>query len=59
MQNIESLAELFKRDSKGKVRTWTIQYGWDDDDNAGIRTISGLVDGKKVTSVWNLSEEKI
>ena len=58
MQNIESLAELFKRDSKGKVRTWTIQYGWDDDDNAGIRTISGLVDGKKVTSVWNLSEAK-
>ena len=58
MQNIESLPELFKRDTKGKVRTWTIQYGWDSDDVAGIRTISGLVDGKKITSVWNLTEGK-
>lgn len=58
MQNIESLPELFKRDTKGKVRTWTIQYGWDSDDVAGIRTVSGLVDGKKITSVWNLTEAK-
>ena len=58
MHNIESLPELFKRDTKGKVRTWTIQYGWDSDDVAGIRTISGLVDGKKITSVWNLTEGK-
>ena len=28
MQNISSLKELFKRDTKGKVRTWTI-LGWD------------------------------
>ena len=58
MKNIESLPELFKRDTKGKVRTWTIQYGWDDEDTAGIRTVSGLVDGKKVTSGWNISEAK-
>ena len=58
MKNIQSLPELFKRDTKGKVRTWTVQYGWDDDNTAGIRTVSGLVDGKKVTSVWNLSEAK-
>ena len=55
MQNIESLTELFKRDTKGKVRTWTVQYGWDSNDVAGIRTISGLVDGEKITSVWNMS----
>ena len=55
MQNIESLTELFKRDTKGKVRTWTVQYGWDNDNVAGIRTISGLVDGEKITSVWNMS----
>ena len=55
MQNIESLTELFKRDTKGKVRTWTVQYGWDNNDVAGIRTISGLVDGEKITSVWNMS----
>ena len=53
MQNISSLKELFKRDTKGKVRTWTIQVGWDSDNIAGIRTISGLVDGKKITSEWN------
>ena len=55
MKNIETLTELFKRDTKGKVRTWTVQYGWDSDDVAGIRTISGLVDGEKITSVWNMS----
>lgn len=55
MQNIQSLTELFKRDTKGKVRTWTIQFGWDSNDVAGIRTISGLVDGEKITSVWNMS----
>ena len=55
MKNIETLTELFKRDTKGKVRTWTIQYGWDSNDVAGIRTISGLVDGEKITSVWNMS----
>ena len=52
MKNIETLTELFKRDTKGKVRTWTVQYGWDSNDVAGIRTISGLVDGEKITSVW-------
>ena len=24
MKNIETLTELFKRDTKGKVRTWTM-----------------------------------
>ena len=58
MQNVSSLKELFKRDTKGKVRTWTIQVGWDSDNIAGIRTISGLVDGKKITSEWNYTEAK-
>ena len=31
MQNIVSLPELFKRDTKGKIRTLTIQYGYDTD----------------------------
>jgi len=58
LKNIESLAELFKRDTTGKIRTWTIQYGWDSDDIAGIRTIAGTVEGKKVTSEWNYTEGK-
>ena len=58
MENIVSLPELFKRDTKGKVRTWTIQVGYNSNNVAGIRAISGLVDGKKVTSEWNLTEAK-
>ena len=58
MQNIVSLDPLYKRDSKGKVRVWTMQVGYDNENVAGIRTISGLVDGQKVTSEWNLTEAK-
>ena len=58
MQNVVSLDPLYKRDSKGKVRIWTMQVGFNSDNEAGIRTISGLVDGQKVTSEWNLTEAK-
>ena len=58
MKNITSLNSLYKRDSKGKVRIWTIEVGYDNEDTAGIRSISGLVDGEKITSVWNISEAK-
>ena len=58
MQNIVSLDSLYKRDSKGKVRIWTIQVGYDNEDTAGIRSISGTVDGEKITSVWNISIAK-
>ena len=58
MQNIVSLNPLYKRDSKGKVRIWTIEVGFDNEDTAGIRSISGLVDGEKITSVWNISMAK-
>ena len=58
MQNIVSLDPLYKRDSKGKVRVWTMEVGFNNDNEAGIRTISGLVDGQKVTSAWNLTEAK-
>jgi len=58
MQNIVSLDPLYKRDSKGKVRIWTMEVGFNNDNEEGIRTISGLVDGQKVTSAWNLTEAK-
>ena len=58
MQNITSLQSLYKRDSKGKIRIWTVEVGYDSDDVAGIRSISGTVDGEKITSVWNMSEAK-
>ena len=58
MQNVVSLDPLYKRDSKGKVRIWTMEVGFNSDNEAGIRTISGLVDGQKVTSAWNITEAK-
>jgi DNA ligase-1 len=53
MENIVSLASLYKRDTKGKVRIWTIEWGFNSDTDAGFRTIAGLLDGQKVTSEWN------
>ena len=58
MKNAVSLNTLYKRDTAGRIREWTVEYGYDDDDNAGTRTVSGLSDGKKVTSVWNITEAK-
>ena len=58
MKNIVSLNTLYKRDTAGRIREWTVEHGFDDDDNAGTRTVSGLTDGKKVTSVWNITEAK-
>ena len=59
MQTIYNLPKLYKRDTTGKVREWTMQYGWNlDETQAGTRTISGLQDGKKVTSEWYITEAK-
>jgi DNA ligase 1 len=58
MKHLVSLPTLYKRDTAGRIREWTVEYGYDDDDNAGTRTVSGLSDGKKVTSVWNITEAK-
>ena len=59
MQTIYNLTKLYKRDTTGKVREWTMQYGYNlDKTQAGTRTISGLQDGKKVTSEWFITEAK-
>jgi len=59
MQTIYNLPKLYKRDTTGKVREWTMQYGWNLDETlAGTRTISGTQDGKKVTSEWFITEAK-
>jgi DNA ligase-1 len=58
MKHLVSMPTLYKRDTAGRIREWTVEYGYDDDDNAGTRTVSGLTDGKKVTSVWNITEAK-
>ena len=59
MQTIYNLPKLYKRDTTGKIREWTMQYGYNlDETQAGTRTISGLQDGKKVTSEWFITEAK-
>jgi len=58
MKHLVSMPTLYKRDTAGRIREWTVEYGYDDDDTAGTRTVSGLTDGKKVTSVWNITEAK-
>ena len=58
MKNITSLLPLYKRDVTGGTRIWTVNTGWDNDDYAGTRTVTGLVDGKLTTSKWNLKEAK-
>ena len=58
MQNISSLPTLYKRDTKGKIRELTIQYGWDSDDVAAIRSIAGIKGGKLVTSGWKETKAK-
>ena len=54
MKNVTALPTLYKRDTKGKVRVLTIEYGYDDESTAGTRSIAGIQDGQLVTSGWKL-----
>jgi len=44
---------LYKIDTKGKTRQWSIEVLGDK-----YRTISGLIDGEKVTSAWTVATPK-
>lgn len=58
MININNLKTLYKRDVSGSIREWTVQIGWNNDNYAGTRTVTGIQNGKHVTSEWNLKEAK-
>jgi len=45
--------KLFKKDSSGKIRTWTAEVN-----GASFRTITGIVDGTIVESAWTTTEPK-
>lgn len=49
-----SYPPLYKRDTAGKVRVWRMEVGYNDEDEAAHRTVAGLEDGEKVTSVWKV-----
>jgi ATP-dependent DNA ligase len=53
---IYPLQTLYKRDTNGNIREWTVEYMGPV--AAGIRTVSGIKDGKLVESGWKLSEGK-
>ena len=57
MQVFEITQPLFKRDTKGSIRTWVAETGTDGT-NWFWRTRSGLETGKKVTSEWKSVEQK-
>lgn len=40
---------LYKNDSKSKIRIWTIEQS---PDGSSYRSTTGLLDGKKITSLW-------
>ena len=48
---------IYKLDSKKKVREWYSEVGTDGV-NWGLRSTSGLSDGKKVISEWSLVDQK-
>ena len=55
---IFKLETLYKGDSKGKIREYTIEYTRDGVLPAGYRTVAGIQGGKLVTSEWKLTEGK-
>ena len=50
---IYPLPTLYKRDTSGNIREWTVEYSGPV--NPGIRTVSGIKGGKLVESGWNES----
>ena len=52
-----STENLYKVDTKGKTRVWRAETGTDGT-RWGLRTISGLQDGKQITSEWTFVEQK-
>ena len=43
---------LYKRDTKGKIRVWQMELGWNDEGRAGHRSHTGIKDGRFVVSEW-------
>ena len=59
MKNIYLYAPLFKRDTTGGIRVWQMQSGHEEDESiAGHQVISGVLNGKMVTSEWKLCKPK-
>ena len=51
MEVVQQYPNVYKRGRKGEVRVWAMELG-QDVDVWGHRTVSGIMDGKLVTSGW-------
>ena len=58
MKVSEISTAIFKRDTKGAIRVWWFETGYNDEGQWAWRATSGLQDGKKVVSEWKLVEQK-
>lgn len=52
-QSLSNLPILYKQDSKGKIRTFQMEIS-----GGSYRTITGLIDGAKVTTEWTVCKPK-
>jgi DNA ligase 1 len=55
--NIKNFDPIYKRDTSGSIRTWSMQIGYDNT-SAAHRVVSGVLDGKMVTSEWKTCKPK-
>ena len=56
---IQKFPPLYKKDSKGKIRVWSMELGQGDTPDSGYhRTIAGIEGGKMVTSGWTECQPK-
>lgn len=53
-----NLPTLYKRDNMGRIRTWRVEVGNDEQGRPSYRTVSGLVDGTQTESEWRFTEGK-
>lgn len=58
MQTLRTFPNVFKKDSTGKIRVWSMELGTDGEGGYFHRTIAGIQDGKLVTSGWTACEAK-
>ena len=55
---VETFDPIYKRDTKGQIRVWYVEVGYNSDDDAGYRIGSGLQNGKNTISLWKKTEPK-
>lgn len=57
-EKVEKYEQLYKRDSVGRIRVWSMEIGYNSEGDAAHRVISGLDDGKHVESEWKSTSSK-